>query len=513
MEFKPDKTAAIDQFAETPRRASSCGCLGVGCLVAIIMMVLMCVGSYYTMMHTSLPLVFIKQALESDGKVRVKGLQGSISSGFEIEQLTFASNVPGHWDELRGIKFDFNGLYDLMRNERLIIHEATIDGATFYARFEGSGPDDDDVPQVSWHAADDSVANGINEGMEDFRREMESEDWSDLQEFRIDLVAVKDIRIVDPGQDEQLAFDNIEFSKFIMRDGELVSMGNIKVASDILDMTSSRSTRYPDDKYSWHFDGQIKGPMHKYIIKDVPFEVDMALLGGNRLALTASLCEGAVELVDPWQDKLTVRMHDWSPADYLNLTTRLVPTNWNATLAFETTQPGARPKAGVNQEPGKPADQRAPDTVSGKQAGGKQAGREHEADKQADKQGDQEGAAESDKRVVRTVVVEPDGSFVLGKTRFAIQPGRESSRRGSATWPALQARGTLEELEISARVTLHNRFPLVYVQLEAGETSSQDIWARLFFGKPWAELNEAGQTEVSRALLPPVAGLPEPVDF
>ena len=60
MEFKQVKPATIDQFAESgPVRGL--GCAGIGCLVVVAGLLVMCVGSYLALMHSSLPLAMIER--------------------------------------------------------------------------------------------------------------------------------------------------------------------------------------------------------------------------------------------------------------------------------------------------------------------------------------------------------------------------------------------------------------------------------------------------------------------
>ncbi len=482
MEFKQAKPATIDQFQRPRSGANGCGCAGAGCLVLVIGMVVLCVGSYLALMHTSLPLALIENALESSGELRVEGLQGSVSSGFAIDKLEFASEDPEHWNELRGVKFSFNGIFDLMRHQRLIIEEASIGGATIYARFddpEDAGNDTD--PEIDWDVEGDDAARQVNEELQDLRRELQSEDWGDLKELRIDLVRANDIQIVNPETDARLTFEKVEFRNFQMLQGEIRNMGDIRVVSDQLDLVTGPSTRYPDEKLAWQLTGTAKSPVHKSVIADIPFTIDAAIARGNQLKLTASFCQGAFQIIEPYADIMTIELNDFSPAQYLDLTSNLVPANWTGTVVLETVQPEP-----VETGPIEAGEDKAPD---------------------------RDGKQRSALPKARQLTVPPGGHFVLGKTRFRIEPVTARIDPDGGGWPPLVAEGQLDDATITAALTLLTKRPLIRVQLSAAGMEPRDIWARLFFDKPYVALDGDRQTEIDAIINSRPAGAPEPVEF
>src|SRR5262245_57852042 len=116
------------------------GCFGVGCLIIVVAFFGLLVGGWYGVMHTRLPLVLIEQGLEQDGKVKIEGLSGSISDGVHIDELKFLTVDDEHWSELHGVRFDYNGFFDMSRSGRFIVERMSVDSGKIYAEIEG--PDD-----------------------------------------------------------------------------------------------------------------------------------------------------------------------------------------------------------------------------------------------------------------------------------------------------------------------------------------------------------------------------------
>ncbi len=485
-DFKPAKPATFDQFQQPARRASGFGCLGVGCLVTVILLVLMCVGSYYAMMHTSMPLSLIKSAIESEGNARVEGLRGSVSSGFEMDKLEFASDDPEHWNELRDVRFRFNGLFDLMRNQRLIIEEATIGGATIYARFDEPVEDEQGDFEIDWAGISDD-----NE-FKDIRGDLRDENFRELAELRIDLVGAREIELVNPDTDSRLRFERVEFRNFLMLHGEIEGLGEIVVDSDQLDLVTTPSTVYPDGKLACKLVGTAKPPLHKLLVAELPFAIDAAVGEDDRLLTTISVAADALLIEDMYGDQTSWKLNDFSPGDFFDLRSTFVPAHWRGSFVSEVREVDAPPTdaegdatigddAEANQEK---LPEEKPDA--------RPEGRPGKTGKSTRKN------APSKKDRNRFLTVEPGTSFQLNETRFDLESATRKLVTGGGE--PFVATGQLEGETITARLTLREKQPFTHLELSAPEQEARNIWSRIFFEKPFAELDEAEQRDIDAAI-------------
>ncbi len=498
MEFKPTKPDNINQYSSGASKSKGCGCVGIGCLVSVIMLVILCVGSYFAMMHTSFPLAMIERAIEADGTARVEGLRGSISSGFEIDKLEFMAEDGKHWNEFRGVKFAFNGIFDLMRTERFVIEEASVDGATVYTDYEepeiqNSEPEID----FNWFVEDiDELGGGFREGLEEFQHEMRQEGAGDLKEIRIDLVNIQNIEIVNPVTDDRLKIERVEFRGFRMVQGEVDNLGQITVKSDFVDVDSKPSIAFPDEKLAWQLTGSIKTHAHQSLTAPVPFAMDFAFVDDNKSAMTASLFGESIKVADPNSKIMTINVSDFSPGEYIDLGTTIVPAKWSLDITSERPEPTAE----------------NPDDVPGEQPIADEAG-----DKSGDEAADGSQPESSDKAEVksvkRVVTFLPGGHFDLGKTRFEIETASFDVLSNSEPPLLLIATGMIGDNKVTAQLRSQRKAPFVFVDLSAEGMEPRDIWAQLFFERPYEELDSDAKASIDKVLVSANGNIVEPVDF
>lgn len=451
-----------------------------GCGIMVMLFMVACVGSYYSLMHTSMPMVWIKRALEEDGNVRIEGLRGTINSGVEIDRLEFQGESD-RWNELRDIKFKFNGFVNLARTKRLIIKEASVGGGTIYAEFDEEGDGDIDA-DINPEEIGEEIADEIGNEIEDFQREMKDGNLDELNEFRVDKIQVTNLKIVNPQTETTLAFDNVEFKNFQMLSGVVTSLGDLNVASDQLDLESSPSTVYADEKVAWNLTGRVKQRLHKKLTTDLPFDIDFAF-AGKKLKSRMILCDGQIKLFEPWGDKRKIQLLGFSPTDYLELDNKLVPTSWNLIANIETI--GEAPVEDVSTEDSDEGTKKRTKKTSNKD------------------------------RTIREMTIEPGSSFQLGNTLFEIETEQIQLGPGEKVEPAhIIARGEYNSRKITARLSLLEGPPFVSVSLSsADKTKPKDLWAQLFFQSDYANLDNDQESQVDRAVAGVVKDKPEPVDF
>lgn len=485
------KTSGAIETLQTTTRGGGCGIVGIGCGVVALLFMTMCVGSYFLTMHSSLPLSMIERALESEGNVQVEGLKGSISSGFEIELLKFESDECDEWNELRKVRFSYNGFINLLRTKRLIISEASVGGATIYTRIDGH----DEVP-IAGGINGEEIASDLAEEWNEMEEEFQDNDADELKELRIDLVSAKNVALVDPDTGARLEFDRVEFRNYQMLDGRITRLGELEVVSDQVDMETNKSTRYADEPVAWNLTGKIKPVAHKSLTTELPFDVDFAIQGSNRFQLHVNLFDGQVEIEEPYGDQKVVHLKDFSYGKYFETHSQLVPSNWNAKMTLD--------RSWVEVE--QPVEQ------PGEEASGQNEASEQNEDAKRDEDAKQgESSQEADpvptvrkvKKPVYAISVGPQGTFQLGQTQFQIKDEKVVFGPDEKMDPAqVIATGQFNDTEVTASITLHSRAPWFTMTLSATGMDPKDVWANLFYDKAYVALDGDQQKQVDAAVTP-----------
>ena len=488
LEQKTSKT--IESFQQTTRSGGGCGCVGIGCGVVTVLFLTMCIGGYFLGMHSSVPLSMIESALESEGEVQVEGLKGSISSGFEIESLKFESDEGDEWNELRQVRFSYNGFLSVMLTKRLVIDEASIGGATIYTRIDGDGQ-----ISIGDQLDGEEFANELAE-WQDFQDEDKLDESNQLKEFRIDKLSARDILIIDPSTGTKLEFNKIEFRDYQMLDGEVSQIGDLVVVSDQLDLETKESTLFADEAVAWNLTGNVKPIVHQSIVSEIPFDVDFAIRGANEFRLHLSLFDGLVEIDEPYSPHSKIKLKNFSPAEYFDMGTPLGPTQWNVNLQVVRSQIEVEEPI-VNRSPQQTDQADDTDLVESNGASDDDlegAASTSEKDSEAD---DDQPKTMLVKKNVHTLKIEPNGTFMLGTTRFDISAGEVVFGPGSRVDENfVTATGDVDGQTVTARITIQDQAPWGGVELSAAGKDARDLWANLFFDKPYVALDAGDQRMV-----------------
>ena len=101
---------------------------------------------------------------------------------------------------------------------------------------------------------------------------------------------------------------------------------------------------------------------------------------------------------------------------------------------------------------------------------------------------------------------------MLGNTRFSIQP-EKIVFESQADPPPITAEARLDDQVVTARLSLLDRLPLVRVELSAPGMQQRDLWAGLFFEKPYSDLQPDQQVQIDTAIEAGNPDVPDPVEF
>lgn len=484
----------VGSLQQTTQQSGGCGCFAMGCGITVALLFVMCVSSYFVAMHSSLPLSLLESALEAEGDVEVEGLSGSVSSGFEIESLKFKSGYKDRWNELRQVKFSYNGIFDLARSQRMIIEEASVASATIYSPITSD-----------WNAAES--IDEVNDELSDLDMDIETNNENELKEFRIDKLVAKNIRIIDPNNDDELNFRLIQFGDFQFKDGQVAKLGQLEIDSDQLDLHTEPSKRLSQHKVAWNIIGDVKTKIHDAVIADIPFEIDFAIRKDQTMLAYVNLFEKQLVIDDLWGDTSKYQLTDFNPQEYLDMQTTLAPSDIN--IGWSITSEKVRvAKESVTQE-------------STTQGGDQPADVDDESADEIPAVEKTDEEQESQTIFVNVthyrVNFQPEGQFVLGQTVFQLQTDELVFGTDESTTNRVEAVGQLNETRIDAAIFLDSTAPWIVVELTSAGMETSDIWSQLFFGQDYQTLDEERQQQVDTALEKyspqPNFDAVEPVDF
>lgn len=223
------------------RRFGCLGCLGIfllGCLLLIL-------GGYYSIFHTSLPLGIVERMLESSGAIEIEGLSGSLSRGFHTGKISIKGDAshPDKVSSFENVEFRFNGIFAFFQEEpRLIIEEFSVGSGTIYAAFHDTDHDAETVkvdqtdapagntdtppesPDAPAGESEVSVSPGSIEGFP--------------KEIRVDLVQFTDLKFIDVNTGAESRLGKFSMKDFQFLDGEIRNVGEYEVAG--LSLTTDR---------------------------------------------------------------------------------------------------------------------------------------------------------------------------------------------------------------------------------------------------------------------------------
>lgn len=414
------------------------GCCSIGCLGILGMVILVSVGGYFSLFHSSIPLRLIEAAIEEEGEVEIEGLTGTLSSGFSADEIRFKT-VEDHWSKLTNIKFKYDSDNSFFGTERLVIQELSVDGGIIYADWD---------PEQNELDLDPDIGAELDEELEEFEQEFkEMEDEfreetgrsSGFRELRIDLVSVANLKVINPTTKLEVSVDELKFDGFCWKRGDLQNLGELLVRSSQVDLVTVPSVEYAGSKNARRFEGTLRAQTDRRLVADVPFVLDFSVDNNLDVSLIAELFGGGIRFLETVQ-QTTLSYQDFSPADFIDLKNGAVlPAQINLTLEFERDE-----KTGLTG-------------------------------------------------------VDPDGSFQLGKTRFtelAIQ--NRESKKSILTATGEVAGNTVEaQIEIAGPSS-----PWWTIRLQCDElTETDELWAQTLYGESFDSLTTEQQISV-RATAP-----------
>ncbi len=223
-------------LAPPPRsRSPLAGCL-IGCLSLIVGITALLGLVYFVIWYSPLPLRIIVNSLDTeDNTWSVKGINGSLARGFEIEEIDF----PGETSEdpsvhLKELTLKYEDVFDMFADEHVLIKEISVKQAEFvispdWFRDEETPPteEEDETEETSPEPTPDqpSPSRPPSFGAAAPQFELQTLDLQNIQiratddsfEVRIPQIRVKDFNL----ETRSLSLQELVLQDFSVRSAEL----------------------------------------------------------------------------------------------------------------------------------------------------------------------------------------------------------------------------------------------------------------------------------------------------
>ena len=247
-------------------------------------------------------------------------LSGSTESGFQIERIAF-KDKRDNWSHLDGIKFEFNGISDLVETQNLVINQFSVTSGEVYTD--------------AWTSSD--VLSDENIPIDDVGH-LPATETNQLQEVEIELLSLTKIKILDSVSGVEATISEISVKDLKYQGSHLTSLGSVTIAADFLEFRDGPSQRFadhPDALDSHRFSGTVHAGMHDSILSDISFNIDLCFLKGGDVLQHASLFDGKMVRIQENKLDLTATFHEFTPTDYFDWKHGLLPAKINGTFSIK----------------------------------------------------------------------------------------------------------------------------------------------------------------------------------
>lgn len=305
-----------------------CGCFAFGCGGVLLGLVGLCVAGYYTLFFSNVPLVMIKQALEESGNVKIDGLKGNFSSGFEMKAIRFKDpqqksdgNTEGKWSELNDIRVKYrNG--GMFANS-FTIEDISIAGGTIYSDLNFDG-----------ELSGDLVFDELQDEFGDFQNEFSGSSRGTLE---VKNISFRGLKICDPKTNEEFHIDDITLKDVLVEDGRLVEFGDLVVKADLVELETVRTKNIADAQLERTVKGRLQKGILSNVLTDLPFEIEFGVLPDGKIAARSRLFDGKILAVSGFtQEPNRYQLTGFSPGDHIRVRgSGVLPTDINLDVIYD----------------------------------------------------------------------------------------------------------------------------------------------------------------------------------
>lgn len=395
---------------------------------------------------------YLEGQFQNAGEYEIKGLtivldnmelrdfSGSPSSGFKLDQLRL-KNQQDQWSQLEQVVFEFNGMQDLLKNDRLAVKRIAVNSGRFYF---GPGQRGDTESGYSMLGGWSEVGG---EG---------------LREFSVEDIELPNLVFVNAETGLEFTLKQVSLKDYQSVEGQVTKLGKLQIEADQLAFQSGPSQQFkdlPDDLLKQAFSGVVKTGFAGEVVKDIPFQLDCCFLRNGRVLQHLDSFGGSLACdIRPFATM--VRCENWQPLEFLKWDRGLLPSFVSGAWDFKSDPP----------------------------------------DRQKDGKKDGKKGGKKDRQKGGKLIVKEALTFGLGTTEWVV-PATELSLDPSSKLPiAIPFASKNEEDSAKGQLFLSQHAPFVVVQLESVETDRQEQFAKILHGSPFANLSSLEQLRIKNNL-------------
>jgi len=317
-----------------PKKSSVSGCLIAIVISIVVAGILVCVGGYWAVMHSSLPLKPIEAAINASGEAKITGLKGSLSSGMSADELRiFETGASDSW--FTGIVFRFNGISDISSHNRVIVEELSVKQAYLSLPLESKeGREQEKVVNIDFNDGDDDDL-----GSEEFF-EASGPDGAptfELKNLRIDELVIEN----GLGETNRGSLVLTGFKAA----GDDVSLQDIQITGDFLELSLDQLSS--TNRFDQVIVGKVKTALHKAILTDIDFRIEFGGTGNGKAFRMSALGEKITLEPGEQPESGTISIRSFTLSNYLDTAVADVPNNITLTASSTGKRTGTTIEGGT----------------------------------------------------------------------------------------------------------------------------------------------------------------------
>jgi len=257
----------------TPEKKSGLGCL-FNLLITLAVLALSLGGcGYVAVMHTALPFKALAKLVEAGStnvNLRITGISGSISSGFDVKSIQWTGG------NIADVRMKYNGFRNLMSKKELILHEVKVGLAHFdIAGWKSNRQANTTTNALSPAQTDTSISTLTNSSNSTLTNTSGGEPA--LKLFQIDRLTIKDVALTNSLTGFSLVIPALEWTGFKASKGTM-EFGQLTVDSDRLKISTQPARTAGFKK---HIEVSLLPKLHPVIRRPVDLLVDLGGEGSN----------------------------------------------------------------------------------------------------------------------------------------------------------------------------------------------------------------------------------------